>query len=53
MPKVFFKDGTIMEARRCNLKRAIRRRIQYEGFIPYRFTIPPRGWYDFDYWEKR
>ena len=38
MARVYLKDGTIMEGRRCVLKRAILRKLKYDGRVPYRFS---------------
>ena len=53
MATVYFKDGTIIQGRRCHVKRAIRTNGRIGFYCPYRFTKPEPGWYDFDYWEKR
>ena len=37
MARVYFKDGMIMEGRRCVIKRAIRAKLLV-GRVPYRFS---------------
>lgn len=37
MARVYFKDGTIMEGRRCSVKRAIITKLKFDGRVPYRF----------------